>query len=338
MWESDGGELVLDKLKPLIPELTQVVLDNDTGRFAGARNQGVTLPPAKVLWFSYDREGANYYGRSRNENVRNVWSAWNDTLARVGQYTRKAAGVTPMVRYPPGRSQDASGAEVDNFEIAKRILQHLGRGEGIAWPTSLHAWAEDLVRQGVDIDKLYAWQIVMLEAKGRHGAEFERLMKLLDTYLIRGWLVPERAVAEGRFGTKADASAHAEIAIVAAEEVLLDIADCLNWYVVDRMLLFNWGPSAVGQVRAVPEPLQDAQRTFFRDVLGKVLTQPATVDLLLELVDIEAMIQQAGLPSRVRAENDPPPLPELPDDTGPMTTALAGIYASMRDSLRGATP
>ena len=155
------------------------------------------------------------------------------------------------------------------------------------------------------------------------------VMRLLDSYLTRGWLVPERAVLEGQHGTKAEAGEHADIALQAAEEVLLDIALTINWYLIDKILILNYGSDAAGTVTATPAPLTDEQKAFFRDILKQVLTQPATVDLLFSMVNVDAMVERSGLPP---SELDTPPVLPRPDDdvppgsNGPLTASLQAIY------------
>ena len=182
------------KIKPLLPEKTQVLIDKSTGAFAGLKQGNVTLEPVESFLFTYDGEAGNFYGRPRNENIRKVWLAWDQILDRIGQFTNKVAGVIPIIRYPIGDATDESGATKATFEMAKNVLENLGRGKGIAWPFEIATWAKDLLTAGVDVSSLMAWQITFLETKGQHAKEMADIMRLLDSYLTRGWLVPERAV------------------------------------------------------------------------------------------------------------------------------------------------
>ena len=309
VWELQDTFLVPHKIKPLIPDKTQIVIDKSTGAFAGLKQGAVELEPAKSLLFTYDGEGSNFYGRSRMENCRDTWSNWRSTVNRIGRYVGKVSGVIPMVRYPIGSSQDADGAKQSNFDLATKVLQQLGQGHGVAWPVELAGWAEDMVRQGVDPEKLYAWRITFLESKGQHGQSLMSVLKGFDVYLIRGWLVPERAVTEGQHGTKAEAEAHIDVAILGAEEVLQDIALTINWHLIDKILILNYGPEAAGTVKVTPAPLVDAKRQLVRTIMEKVLTQPGTADLLLAMLNIDAMIEQSGLPKREEGEESPITLP-----------------------------
>lgn len=321
--------LVPRKIKPLLPEKTEVLIDKSTGAFAGLKQGKVTLEPVESLLFTYDGEAGNFYGRPRNENIRKPWSAWDQMLDRIGKFTNKVAAVIPIIRHPGGTSKDASGADKTDHELAVDILTNLDHAKGVAWPMEILPWAEDAMKAGVDVSSILSWQITFLETKGQHAKEMTDVMRLLDSYLTRGWLVPERAVLEGQHGTKAEAGEHADIALQAAEEVLLDIALCINWYLIDKILILNYGTDAAGTVTATPAPLTDEQKAFFRAILKTVLTQPATVDLLFSMVNVDAMVERSGLPP---SEADTPPLlPRSEDDVpagnnGPLTASLQAIY------------
>ena len=332
VWDFDGRHIFVRKVKPLMPDLTTIMADKDTGAFAGLKQGEIILEPVKSLLFTYDGEGSNFYGRSRNENIRKVWMNWLTTMDRMGKYVNKISGVIPMVRYPIGKSLDADGSEEDNFDIARKVLAQLGQGHGVAWPVELAGWAEDMARSGVDPEKLYAWRISFLETKGQHGSSFVNIMRALDVWLIRGWLVPERAVTEGQHGTKAEAEAHIDIAIQGSEEVLSDIALAINWHLIDKILIVNFGPEAAGAVWASPAPLADAGKQLVRTIVEKVLTQPATADMLLSLLNIDAMLEQAGLPKREDGEAVLPDDRTLPPDRT-LQSMLAGVYGSFHRRL-----
>ena len=104
VWEVAGQRVVLVKLKPLLPEVTQVVVDSN-GNFKGLRNQPPSEPARDILGnkaflYTYDGECGNYYGRSRHENVRVTWSQAMQTAERMAQYQKKIAGVIAQLHYP----------------------------------------------------------------------------------------------------------------------------------------------------------------------------------------------------------------------------------------------
>ena len=298
VWEVQDGKLVYGKLKALLPEITEIQEDKESGSFAGLKNGKVILPPESCYLFSYDDEPGHPYGRSRNENVRKVWSEWDQAVGKEGQYVTKVSAVIPTVEYPEGRSQDSQGNEKDNFELAKRVLEQLCSGRGVAMPNVLAQYAHDLIRSGVDITKLKAWTISFLETQGQHGAELDVILRHKESLMMRGWLVPERAAIEGQQGTKAEASSHADIGVAVAELVLNDILRSANDYLINPLLVYNYGPKAKGTVYLSTAGLTAEQKAFTRTIISGVITQPGNIDLFLRLIDYDALLDQVGLPKQ----------------------------------------
>lgn len=301
--ERDGRpEFYIRKLKPLLPDCTRVLVDSTTGAFEGAENQGIRLAPNKVFWFAHDMEGTDFYGRSRHENIRGAWTVWDQLIERMGKHVAVSSVPVPMISYPPGTTDD-NGTKRDNFEIARNVLSMLGRGYGVAMPNVYHKAAEDMVRGGFDPSKLQAWQISFLEPKSSILAQIVEGLRHFESLMSRGWLVPERVMLEGEHGTKAESEAHADVAIAMAQETLDDLIRCVNWYLVDQILVANYGPDARGKVKVATDPLSDDAKALVRQVITTVLTAPNNLDLLLAMLDFEAMLDQQGLPLVPGVEN-----------------------------------
>ena len=328
VWQIDENGWQIRKLKPLAPEMTKVVTSPKDGGFEGLKQGDVHLEPIQSLLVLNGWEAGSVYGRSRYENVREwAWTPWMDVANKRMQYLGKISGITPMVEYPPGSSKDATGGEQSNFKHAQAILRHLGNGNGVAMPNTLASFAEDLARKGVSLKELRAWQISFLETKGNHAAGYAEAMRYYDALMLRGWLVPERAVTEGQFGTKAEAGEHASIALSASMLTLSDFITAFNHFVVDPVLTYNAGAEFAGTVRVVTAGMSADEIAFYRKILETVFSNTANVDLLLTMLDMDAMIDAAGLPKSpgfrkaLKAQTDPenkPAPPTLPKPPPPV--------------------
>ena len=297
--------LVMKKLKPLRPDDVRPVVDKDTGAFRGLKQQDVTLPPDKCLWFTNDGEPGDWFGTSRHENVReHAWHPWMQTLKRFSQYIVKISGVLPILEYPLGSSRDKNGDEKSNFELATSILSNLATGKGVAMPNVFTPDSVDLARAGVDLTKLQAWRIKFLETKGNHGQSFIDMMRHFETLMLRGWIVPERSITEGQHGTKAEAGEHANIGLVMADLLFDDILHAANEYVVVPLLTYNYGEDVSRMVKIQKVGLDAATRKLFTDILAKVMTSDANISLLMEMLNVEAMIDAVGLPSNPDIDRD----------------------------------
>ncbi len=294
VFEVDGSQIVLTKLKPLRVEKTKVLV-GPQGSFAGVEQEKLRLPPEKVFHWTYDMEAGDLNGRSWFENARAVWSDWLKTWKRLGRYTEKVAGTVVLLRYPQGDLKGADGDTKANKEHAEAILSGLGRGAGVAIPVRFYKWAKELLRGGVDITKLISWQFDTLEPKTAHGKDFVDTLQHMERQLARAMLVPERAILEGVHGTKAEAGEHGDVFLTIAQEVLDDIVRHLNWYVVDQLLVLNWGEAARGQVWIEAEPLVDAAKIFLRQLLKQIIG-PQTVDVFQDNWDFDAVMEMLGQP------------------------------------------
>jgi hypothetical protein len=335
VWVVKDGKLVYKKLKPLLVDNTKILVDINGG-FAGFRQDALDLVPEKCFLFTHDGEAGDLYGRSRHENIRkDAWMPWIDTAEKRKAYIKKVAGTVPMVEYPEGVSRDATGQELSNFEIAKKILASLGVGDGVAMPNVFAKYAGDLAKSGIDINQLKAWQISFLETKGSQSSGMTEVMRHCESLIMRGWLVPERTAIEGQYGTKAEAGEHAEIALILADLLLQDIISVVNAYLVNPLLYYNWGESAKGLVYIKKSGLAPELKLFFRDIIKTVLTAPSNVDLFLGMVDVDALLDNTEIP-KVAEVIDANNIERTPKDENQQGDALSravsriykGIYTA----------
>lgn len=308
VWESVDGALVPKRIKPLEPTMTEIVVNKDTGEYEGLRQKDVTLPPERCWLYTHDQEGDNYHGRSAYENVReNAWWPWMETLKRIGNQSKKVAGATIQITYPPGRGQDEWGSEEDNSVLAQRAAESYKNGGYILVPRVMDSQLGDigtLIAQGIDPSKLMAWQVDTLAPTSGHTSEMIETLRYYDAAILRGLLVPERAVIEGQYGTKAEAESHAGVMLVMSQEMLSAIVRSTQSNLVDRIIALNYGESAVGSVYIDAAPLIDEEIAMVRDVVKSILTNPNNVDLWQTLTDVTTQIERSGLPVADSVEAD----------------------------------
>ncbi len=305
VWEFYDGYKVPVKLKPLLPELTEIVTD-EKGRFVGLRNMGVELNADESLLISLDGEAGNYKGRSRLENVREkAWWPWECTLNKTQAYVSKASGIIPRIQYPAGESVGPGGNKIANGDIAKQLVASLANGGAICMPRQLEKSWERLLENGVDPEQLIAWKIDFIDPGAARGGEFESMLNKFEALIARGLLQPERSILEGQYGTKAEAESHGSIAVDIAQETSDQLMEQVNWHLVDKMLRANFGEDATGTVRVKAAPLSDSKAALLKSITTQVLTNPANLDLLLQLIDMEQAAEQAGLPVQVNPANAP---------------------------------
>ncbi len=351
VWEIRENKLVYKKLKALLPDQTLVQVDKTTGAFLGLKQKNVLLPPQNVFIYSHDAEGTDLYGRSRHENIReHAWHPWIEITKKMRMYATKVAGIIPMIEYPPGTSKTVDGREESNFKLAMMFLEALGKGKGLTMPNTLAAHATDLMRAGIDLDQLRAWKISFLEGKGSHGKDLTTMVRYFDSLLLRGWLVPERAATEGQFGTKAEAVQHGQLALMMADLDYQEILRQVNDYVINPLLIYNFGLQAADSVYLARAGLDPAIVLFLRTMIDKVLTAPINTDLFLEYLDIDRILDEVGIPKAAEiVAPDPNKLKdrknkqqqskgkETEEEKMGMTRSLKAIYGNILKELSNAS-
>jgi hypothetical protein len=297
-----GPPTTYRKLKPLLPERTTIVVNQDTGEFLGLRQGNVTLDRDRCFLYTHGLDCDDYYGHALHENGLRAWAGWLNTIDNGGRLQRKVSGIIVQLHYPVGSSRDASGQDVDNSVIAQNILNEVASGKSVAMPNLFYA--DTAIRNQAELAGKSMWVLSTLDVGNQTGAQatLDTDRRYWDVQKLRAWLVPERAATEGQFGTKAEAEAHADILLAVAEDEHADIVRAANAQLVDDLLVYNGGESARGSVWAVPEPIVDERRAVLKQFFAGLLANPATLELLLsggetgKPVDVDAVLDQLGLP------------------------------------------
>lgn len=299
--------IVLAKVKPLLQDITEIVVDIH-GNLIGLRNKPTylnNLPQWAGPWvevmheeqvtFYTDVEGTNWYGEPRMYRAEQPYDSWLTCEASAQRFDKKVAGAHWIVHYPDGRSPFRGEEEVENAEIAKAILRELESSGSVAVPRSVAKEVEDL--DNLSDDKL-GWKIELLSASTNTASSFVDRQKYQDALKARAIGIPERAVFEGQFGTKAEAEAHADFAIDAIEGFHVDVVDRLNETEVDFLLEVNHGSSYKGRVKVKASPLSDVDRAKMRELYMAWFGSPDGAASEADAVDFDAVRQELGIPTR----------------------------------------
>ena len=300
IWIAQGGRMVLSKLKPLLPEITTILVDRN-GNYRGVRNQSPNgsmrdLLGNKAFLYTYDGECGNYYGRSRHENVRVSFSHAMQTAERMAQYQKKVAGVIAQLHYPEGTSRDAAGVERSNDWIAQQILEAVSMGRSVRFP-NLFASIEDPTL-AAELAGKSQWVLSQFELGGTdYSPGLLNALAYYDKLLFRGWLRPERVGLDTQHGSRADAQQHSESSIVDSELIDQDFAAVFNAGVIDDVLTLNFGPDAKGSVWVDPSPISDAQSQTVAAILKSLLANSQTAPNVASQIDIAAVLDDLDVPS-----------------------------------------
>lgn len=291
----------LEKLKPLIQSHTEILVDPKTGAFWGVQQinagQQLNLDADGCLHIALEVEGTDWYGRARMENARQPYDSWNDIEEGAGRYGRKVAGSHWVITYPVGTSPIEGEGDVDNFEISKRIIRALQSSGAVSVPRSLKPYSED-VSEGAEP----VWKIELISDEGQGGQFFNERQAYLDALKVRGCGLPERSVLEGQFGTKAEAEAHSDFAITAMELDALKVCQVVNRDGVNHVMRLRYGPGSKDKVKIQPTPLSDDKREYLQKLYAGLLSQPDGALVESDNIDLRAVRDRLGIPSKPESE------------------------------------
>ncbi len=156
-----------------------------------------------------------------------------------------------------------------------------------------------------DIEKQMGggWKIDLLDDGGPKQFSMVARMKYLDALKVRAFGLPERVVLEGQFGTKSEAEQHSDTAIVNMEVRHQIIVQLINWHLVNQLLRFNYGPESENTVFITPAPIVDLVLENTRRTFDKILSSPEGFMSAVDIIDLEAIRDQIGLPAKEGGES-----------------------------------
>ena len=293
------------RLKPLLQDLTVILVDAADGSFFGLRQ--IPMFGMRIGWIymlhrdrecfvvSQDVEGTNWYGYPTLRALERTFDESEFVNRAARKYGAKVAGTHWVIYYPLGSSKYA-GVTTDNGEIAKKLLSMAEAVGGIIVPRSVVQATDALNAQAAEKEATQ-WKIELLSDAGKGMTGFEERLKYLDVLKVRGFGFPERSVLEGQFGTKAEAGVHADQAVSSLEVKHALLVQQYNDKLVDGCILpWNYGEDSRGCVRIKPSPLQDDKIAFFQELYAQLLTNPQMFAAELSSLDLHQLRERLGLP------------------------------------------
>jgi hypothetical protein len=113
---------------------------------------------------------------------------------------------------------------------------------------------------------------------------------------VRAFGIPERAVLEGQFGTKAESEAHADFAITNIEMRHGLLCQQISQHAVNLILDLNFGEDYRDTVCIEANPLSDDKMAFFRQLYIGWTHDAQTAYNEMSTIDMVAMRDRLGLP------------------------------------------
>jgi hypothetical protein len=265
----------------------------------------IDLDSEHAALFNLDVEGQNLYGRSLLANIISVDEDWRSTMADLRKYHGKIAGNRMILRYPRGTSK-IGDQEYDNREIAIEMSKQLQQNNVVIMPIESSDALETALVGGSGDPAKGAWSIEGISGDiSVNRSDYLSVLQYFDAQFCRGLTVPERAILEAQYGSKADAERHTASLEAILQAKLDQIIYQWNEQVVKPMITLNFGEKYVGLVTVDAAPITDAALEYLKQLYTEHLSTAAeapTAQEELNSIDFQAIRDRIGVPTQLNPE------------------------------------
>lgn len=305
------GEIKLSKFKNLIPDYTNVLVYIDTGDFAGYESWPLTmgadfdrfqvlLDDVYCQHIVLEVEGTDWYGHSIYECLDNIQQSWDTVEDTANRYDAKIAGALWVIHFPLGKTDYNGEKDVDNALIADDVLKKIVASGGVAIPNDIQEFMDE---ENTDPKTRSQWWIELITTSGSSSQNnFIDRQKYLDNLKVRAFGIPERTLLEARFGTKAEAETHSDIALSTIDTRHRLICDQYNEQSVRHLLRLNYGKEYEESVYIEPAPLVDAQFQMIKEFYRLILQHPNVGPKEISNLNIRALREELNVPETTGAD------------------------------------
>lgn len=316
-WKIQGEGLTRYlKTKPLRHEYTTLLTDKNgflSGLFnntALSQSSRLSVPRVEgepiaaigqaTLEFPYcavhaaNDEYNNPLGYPLMKNVEGVMDSYATVEAGAARYVERTAGSHWVLWYPDGIETTVGGQTVPSDVVAQKVLDSLRASGTVALPVSAAELNAMITGSGGSDIKKSGWDLKLITSEGG-GDPFLERQSYLDALKLRALMIPERTALEGHFGTKAESSEHADIAMMAIDGWGQSMMKWINseYGIIAQILRMNKIPYYPGRAKASMVPLMDDVKTFFREIFRTVVNNAPG---FARIVDVEDIAQKTSIP------------------------------------------
>ena len=312
--DPESKQIGLAGLKALKNKYTKPLAYVDTGEFAGVENKGpkdkeaVLIDEEHVLFINFDDEGFGDLAEPLFKVALGPHLRWLSCDEGASRYDKKVAGGFLHVQYPVGVTPFAGngGAETDHAVIVQHIVANFEAAGYVANPVKVDPDSHEVLDVG--------WEIDYISSAGGLQPNFVAREKYLDALKLRAFGIPERTTTEGTFGTKAEAEAHADVAVIINTDRHGWIIDTVNRHLVQRINMQNTGNK--DECRLVLGKLDPQDRELFATIFASLMTDPVLGEQIASRVDSDILLDKLNIPTRPPEDDllTPEPAPLTNED------------------------
>lgn len=296
----EGSQVRITNLKALLPDFTDILVYVDSGEFAGFVNKTllgideVLVHKEYALNINFSVEGTDWYGTSVFEALQGVLTSWDNVEETASRFDSKIAGAAWVIYYPVG-STPYNNVKTPNHDIALDLMSKLKASGGICIPDEIQSWMDDTLDKSQKIKS--KWRVELITADASSAASFIDRQKYLDALKMRAFGFPERAILEGKHGTKEEADVHGDVALSIVDTKHRLICDALNAGPVRNLIRLHYGRKFENSVCIEPAPLVDNQFATVKEIYRLILQTPETLVQEVQNISLKIMRDKLGIPN-----------------------------------------
>lgn len=247
------------------------------------------------LWITNERDQnfGSIYGYPRLGYAYQYWWSYWFRWAIADRAFEKKADPTVLIKHPQGSFIDPStGQEISYADYALNMGYRMRSGgvmtvpstpyEGANGPIGIPEWDVDFTKDMVNFDP------------------FDRSFDYLDIGKIRALWIPEQSLVEGKGGTSSrNVAAELDSSFTESQAVMsVQIGETINRWIVPQWLAINYPEflASNGTAQIVIQGFADEDVQFTQQIIQLIGQQPTGISKLLTLVDLEKILDDAGVP------------------------------------------
>lgn len=310
------GKIGIKKLKSLLQQMTIIEIDDDTGAFTGLSQDDVFLGPESSLLFHFNVEGTNWYGEAIMKGAEGPF----DSSCRIDVSRDKLNGRIAashwLIYYPIGTTDTGTEAVPNirqNFDIAEGIMDVLLKTGSVTLPNEIKAGI-NVLNDSMTSEDAYAWRIELLSPGESSAGFYIDQLRYEDSLKARALGFPERAVTEGQYGTKAEAEAHGDFAIMGLELRSSELTQTVSRHLLRDLIEVNFGEEFRNAVTLTANPLLDKTKAKFWMLYNQYLSNPDVLIAEYDKTNMKEIAELLGIPMFEEGTENPDPLKDEIDE------------------------
>lgn len=301
------------KLKPLLPEFLLINMDAEKGFDGVTVNmpRRVDLTADKCLILTNEKRGDDLRGRPILKAVKDAATGARTSLGGMIRYEEKLAkGPKYKVTYPYGTERDENGNSVKNVDKARQFVRDIEDSCFALLPRRKNVNPAQTTANQSDYElEMFAQDSVQ--------STFVGDLMFLDKLICRAFGLPERAILESPFGTRADAENGTDFVILRIQYLVNSLIDQLNKYCINPLMNYNYNGIS-GRIRIKAGSIGADDRKRISDLITSILATPYGQSIVVPNIDVDALMDTAKIPRLNQSETEGITIeqnPELkPDD------------------------